>query len=218
MTIRVVLADDHVVVRTGLRAMLDGEPDIQIVGEAANGAEVVALSGRVVPDVVLMDLRMPEVDGVTAIATIRERHPSVHVLVLTTYDTDADILRAVEAGATGYLLKDATRDEVLHAIRSAAVGEAALAPRVASRLMGRMRAPGEEALSSREVEVLAPSPGGLPTKRLLRPCILVRPPYGRTCSTSSPSSVSMTGPLQSWWLPSAASCRLGPESKPSDES
>jgi DNA-binding NarL/FixJ family response regulator len=166
MTIRVVLADDHVVVRTGLRAMLDGEPDIQIVGEAANGAEVVALSGRVVPDVVLMDLRMPEVDGVTAIATIRERHPSVHVLVLTTYDTDADILRAVEAGATGYLLKDATRDEVLHAIRSAAVGEAALAPRVASRLMGRMRAPGEEALSSREVEVLSPVARGLTNKEI----------------------------------------------------
>jgi DNA-binding NarL/FixJ family response regulator len=166
MTIRVVLADDHVVVRTGLRAMLDGEPDIQIVGEAANGAEVVALSGRVVPDVVLMDLRMPEVDGVTAIATIRERHPSVHVLVLTTYDTDADILRAVEAGATGYLLKDATRDEVLHAIRSAAVGEAALAPRVASRLMGRMRAPGEEALSSREVEVLSLVARGLTNKEI----------------------------------------------------
>lgn len=168
MTIRVVLADDHVVVRTGLRAMLDGEPDIQIVGEAANGAEVVSLSSRVDPDVVLMDLRMPEVDGVTAIAKIRERHPSVHVLVLTTYDTDADILRAVEAGATGYLLKDATRDEVLYAIRSAAVGEAALAPRVASRLMGRIRAPGEEALSSREIEVLSLVARGLTNKEIAR--------------------------------------------------
>jgi DNA-binding NarL/FixJ family response regulator len=168
MTIRVVLADDHVVVRAGLRAMLEGAADVQIVGEAANGAEVLALAGRLEPDVILMDLRMPEIDGVTATATIRRRHPKVHVLVLTTYETDADILRAVEAGATGYLLKDATRDQLLHAIRSAAVGEAVLAPRVASRLMGRMRAPAEEALSSREIEVLGLVARGLTNKDIAR--------------------------------------------------
>lgn len=168
MTVRVVLADDHVVVRSGLRAMLEGDPELEIVGEAANGAEAVALAGRLEPDVVLMDLRMPEVDGVTAIARIRERHPGARVLVLTTYDTDADILRAIEAGATGYLLKDATREEVLHALRSAAAGESVLAPRVASRLMGRMRAPGEEALSLREIEVLALVARGLTNKAVGR--------------------------------------------------
>jgi DNA-binding NarL/FixJ family response regulator len=153
--IRVVLADDHVVVRAGLRAMLEGDEEIDIVGEAANGTEAIALARRVEPDVILMDLRMPDVDGVTATATIREQEPDVHVLVLTTYETDADIVRAVGAGATGYLLKDATRDEVLRAIRSAAAGEAALASRVASRLMNRMRAPGEEALTAREIEVIS---------------------------------------------------------------
>ena len=168
MSIRVVLADDHVVVRAGLRAMLEGNADIRIVGEAANGTEAVALAGRLVPDVVLMDLRMPETDGVTATATIRKGHPEVHVLVLTTYDTDADILRAVEAGATGYLLKDATRDDVLRAVRSAAVGESALAPRIASRLMGRMRAPAEPALSSREIEVLGLVARGLTNKDIAR--------------------------------------------------
>jgi DNA-binding NarL/FixJ family response regulator len=168
MTIRVVLADDHVVVRAGLRAMLEGATDIEIIGEAANGAEALALAGRLEPNVILMDLRMPEVDGVTATATIRKRHPEVHVLVLTTYETDADILRAVEAGATGYLLKDATRDQLLHGIRSAAIGEAVLAPRVASRLMGRMRAPAEEALSSREIEVLGLVARGLTNKDIAR--------------------------------------------------
>jgi DNA-binding NarL/FixJ family response regulator len=155
MMIRVLIADDHLVVRTGLRAMLGAEADFDVVGEATTGAEAVELAGQLRPDVVLMDLRMPQVEGAAATAQIRERYPSVHVLVLTTYDTDADILKAIEAGATGYLLKDATREELFRAVRTAAAGASVLAPAVASRLMGRMRAPGQEALTARELEILA---------------------------------------------------------------
>jgi DNA-binding NarL/FixJ family response regulator len=154
VTIRLVIADDHLVVWAGLRAMLGAEPDFDIVGEATTGAQAIDLADRLSPDVVLMDLRMPEVDGVAATARIRERHPSVHVLVLTTYDTDADILKAIEAGATGYLLKDATRDELVRAVRTAATGASVLAPAVASRLIDRLRGPGQEALSAREIEIL----------------------------------------------------------------
>ena len=155
MTIRLLIADDHPVVRDGLRNMLMGVADFEVVGEAATGAEAVLMVERLEPDVVLMDLRMPQMDGVAATADIRDRFPDTHVLVLTTYDTDADILRAVEAGATGYLLKDAVREHLYTAIRSAARGETALAPAVASRLVGRMRVPAEEALTAREIEVLA---------------------------------------------------------------
>ena len=112
------------------------------------------MAAQLRPDLVLMDLRMPEMDGVAAITRIRAEQPDMHVLVLTTYDSDSDILRAVEAGATGYLLKDAPREEIFRAVRGAARGEAVLAPAVAARLMGRMRAPGEEALSAREIEAL----------------------------------------------------------------
>lgn len=154
MTIRLVIADDHLVVRAGLRAMLGAEPDFDVVGEATTGAQAIDLADRLRPDVVLMDLRMPDIDGVTATVRIRERHPNVHVLVLTTYDTDADILKAVEAGATGYLLKDTTREELLRAVRAAATGTSVLTPAVASRLMDRLRAPRQEALSAREIEIL----------------------------------------------------------------
>jgi DNA-binding NarL/FixJ family response regulator len=152
--IRLVIADDHLVVRAGLRAMLGAEPDFDVVGEATTGAQAIDLAERLGPDVVLMDLRMPDVDGVAATARIRERHPNVHVLVLTTYDTDADILKAIEAGATGYLLKDATRDELFRAVRAAATGASVFAPAVASRLTDRLRAPGQETLSAREIEIL----------------------------------------------------------------
>ena len=154
MTIRLLIADDHPVVRDGLRGMLASEADFEVVGEAASGAEAVRLTERERPDVVLMDLQMPEVDGATATAEIAERFPSTRVLVLTTYDTDADILRAVEAGATGYLLKDTPRERLFPAIRSAARGETVLAPAVATRLVNRMRVPAEEPLTSREIEVL----------------------------------------------------------------
>jgi DNA-binding NarL/FixJ family response regulator len=154
VTIRLMIADDHLIVRAGLRAMLGAEPDVDVVGEATTGTQAIDLADRLRPDLVLMDLRMPEVDGVAATVRIRERHPSVHVLVLTTYDTDADILKAIEAGATGYLLKDATRDELVRAVRAAASGASVLAPAVASRLMDRLRAPEQDALSAREIEIL----------------------------------------------------------------
>ncbi|HEY3504265.1 MAG TPA: response regulator transcription factor [Actinocatenispora sp.] len=153
--IRVLLVDDHPVVRDGLRGMLSGVEDIEVVGEAADGAEAVDRAAVDHPDVVLMDLRMPKVDGVTAIRRLAERGLPCRVLVLTTYDTDQDVLPAIEAGATGYLLKDAPRDELFRAIRSAARGEAVLAPSVATRLMGRVRTPAAEPLSQRELEVLS---------------------------------------------------------------
>jgi DNA-binding NarL/FixJ family response regulator len=153
-SIRILIADDHPVVRDGLRGMLASEADFEVVGEAASGAEAVLRTERERPDVVLMDLQMPGVDGATATAEIAKRFPDTRVLVLTTYDSDADILRAVEAGATGYLLKDAPRERLFPAIRSAARGETVLAPTVATRLVNRMRVPAEEALTSREIEVL----------------------------------------------------------------
>jgi DNA-binding NarL/FixJ family response regulator len=152
--IRVLIADDHPIVRAGLLDVLSSQPDFEVVGEATTGAEAVALANRLHPNVVLMDLRMPEMDGVTAIAKIKAEHPDVNILVVTTYDSDADILPAIETGATGYLLKDTPRKELFEAVRAAAQGKLLLAPGVAARLMERMRGPAEEALSSRELDVL----------------------------------------------------------------
>lgn len=152
--ISVMLVDDHPVVRVGLRGMLEAADDLRVVGEAGSGDEALVLVGALQPDVVLMDLRMPGTDGVAATAQIVERHPTVRVLVLTTYDTDADILRAVEAGATGYLLKDTPVAVLIDAIRAASRGETVLAPPVAARLVTRMRAPVAEQLTPREVQVL----------------------------------------------------------------
>lgn len=152
--IRIVITDDHPVVRDGLAAMLDGQPDFQVAGIAEDGDEAVRLHAEFAPDVTLMDLRMPNLDGVGAIQAIKAQQPAANILVLTTYDSDADILRAIEAGATGYLLKDTPREELFRAIRAAANGESVLAPTVASRLMTRMRALAEENLSHREIEVL----------------------------------------------------------------
>nr|WP_231935225.1 response regulator transcription factor [Micromonospora viridifaciens] len=134
--------------------MFTGDPGFEVVGEAADGAEALARAATLHPDVVLMDLRMPGMDGVTAIDRLTRSGSTSRVLVLTTYDTDADVLPAIEAGATGYLLKDAPRDELVRAVRAAARGEAVLSPSVAGRLMGRLRAPAEEPLSQRELEVL----------------------------------------------------------------
>jgi DNA-binding NarL/FixJ family response regulator len=152
--IRLLIVDDHPVVRDGLRGMLESQPDFEVAGEAADGSEAVQQVEKLKPDIVLMDLRMPVLDGVTALGEIKTNYPQVQVLVLTTYDSDADILPAIEAGASGYLLKDSSREELYDGIRAAARGETVLAPAVAARLVSRMRAPAEEQLSSREVEVL----------------------------------------------------------------
>ncbi len=152
--IGVLVVDDHVIVRQGLHGMLATEPDLDVVGEAGSGPEAVAVVAARAPDVVLMDLRMPGGDGVAATAAITAQYPGTRVVVLTTYDTDADILRAVEAGAAGYLLKDCSQAELTSAIRAAARGETVLTPSVAARLVSRMRAPHAESLSPREVQVL----------------------------------------------------------------
>ena len=153
-SIRILVADDHPVVRAGVRGMLESQPDFEVVGEAENGRDALESALRLKLGVVLMDLRMPEVDGVAAIRAIRKELPAVRIIVLTTYDTDADILLAIEAGATGYLLKDAPREELFRGIRAAVRGSIALAPAVAARLSGRRADTDRSALSSRELEVL----------------------------------------------------------------
>jgi DNA-binding NarL/FixJ family response regulator len=159
--VRIVIADDHPVVRSGIRGMLASHPGIEVVGEAGDGPEAVALALRERPDVVLMDLRMPELDGASATAEIKARRPETQILVLTTYDTDADIVRAIEAGAIGYLLKDVPHEEITRAVLAAARGEAVLAPAVAERIMERVRGPAGDALTAREIEVLEYAARGL---------------------------------------------------------
>jgi DNA-binding NarL/FixJ family response regulator len=152
--IRIVIADDHPVVRAGVRALLDAEDDLEVIREAATADEAVLLAGQLAPDLVLMDLQFADGPrGAEATRRIRALDQPPHVLVLTNYDTDADILTAIEAGASGYLLKDAPPDELVAAVRAAAAGESALAPVIAGRLMARMRAP-LTSLSARELEVL----------------------------------------------------------------
>lgn len=170
--IRVLICDDHPVVRSGLRGMLQAQPDFEVVGEARNGAEAVALTERLVPNVVLMDLRMPEVDGVTAVGRISARHPDVHVLVLTTYETDADILRAIEKGATGFLLKDAEEAELFGAIRQVARGSSPLSPAVAARIVKRMRGREDENLSEREIEILRSVACGMNNREVARALLI----------------------------------------------
>jgi DNA-binding NarL/FixJ family response regulator len=171
-TIRLLIVDDHPVVRDGLTGMFASAPDVEVVGQASDGSEAVRLALATRPDVILMDLRMPGMDGVTAITELARHGHAARVLVLTTYDTDSYVLPAIEAGATGYLLKDVPRDELLRAVRAAASGQAVLAPAVAARLMSRLRepsggpqapsqpgqeaigSPGWEPLSQRELEIL----------------------------------------------------------------
>jgi DNA-binding NarL/FixJ family response regulator len=154
-SIRTLIVDDHPVVRDGLRGMLAGDPEIEVVGEASDGNEALAVVESLRPDVILMDLRMPGLGGAATIRALAERGVRAGVLVLTTYDTDSDVVRAIEAGATGYLLKDAPREELVRAIRAASRGEVVLAPSVATRLVSQLRAPAQDALSERELEVLA---------------------------------------------------------------
>ena len=152
--IRLLIVDDHPVVRDGLRGMFAGDPSFVVVGEAANGRDAVARAEAVRPDVVLMDLRMPKMNGVTAIKVMADRGIQARVLVLTTYDTDTDVMPAIEAGATGYLLKDTPREELLRAVRAARRGTSVLSPTIATRLLGEVRHHTTETISPRELEVL----------------------------------------------------------------
>ncbi|OHU53294.1 response regulator [Mycobacteroides chelonae] len=152
--ITVLLVDDHPVVREGLRGMIDSEPDICVVGEAGSGSQALELVRSLRPDVVIMDLKMPGIDGVAATAAIVAGPSPSRVIILTTYDSDSDIIPAVEAGAAGYLLKDASCVELANAIRDAASGKTVLAPSLAGRLMKMINQPTNQQLSSRELEVL----------------------------------------------------------------
>jgi DNA-binding NarL/FixJ family response regulator len=160
-TVRVLLVDDHPVVREGLRGLLAAEPDLEVVGEAGDGEVAIRLATELRPDVVLMDLRMPGTDGVAATSRITRELPDVRVLVLTTYDNDTDILRAVEAGAAGYLTKDTPAAQLTAAVRAASRGETVLAPPVAARLVSRMRGPAQTELTPRERDVLLQVARGL---------------------------------------------------------
>jgi len=166
--ITVLLVDDHLVVRSGLRALLSTEPDIEVVAEAASGEDAVHLAQALSPSVVVMDLAMgPGMDGLEAIRRIRDLNGRQAILVFTTYDSDADIVRAVDAGAMGYLLKDAAPEEIFAAIRGAAVGRSVMSPPVASRLFQQLRNP-DEVLTPREAELLGLLTEGLSNRELGR--------------------------------------------------
>ncbi|MFJ2827295.1 response regulator [Streptomyces sp. NPDC087263] len=169
--ISLLIVDDHPVVRDGLRGMFESAPGFTVLGEAADGVEALELAASLDPDVILMDLRMPGGGGVEAIARLTRTGARAKVLVLTTYDTDSDTLPAIEAGATGYLLKDAPRDELFTAVRAAAQGRTVLSPAVASRLVSAVRTPrtpGKEPLSAREREVLVLVAKGTSNREIAR--------------------------------------------------
>jgi len=158
-SIRVLIVDDHPIVRQGLATVLAQQEDIAVVGQAANGVEAVAQARELLPDIILMDLQMPEMDGVEAITKILADELDTHIIILTTFATDDYIFRGIEAGARGYLLKDSPPDEVVKAIRTVHRGDSLIEPRVASRLLDRLGQlshppPPESVLSKREIEVL----------------------------------------------------------------
>ncbi len=180
--VRVLIADDHPVVRSGIKGMLEPDPGFEVVGQAASGQEAVALSLREHPDVVLMDLQMPGLDGAAATAQIKAQRPETQVVVLTTYGTDADIVRAIDAGAVGYLLKDAPHEEITRAVRAAARGESMLAPAIA-----HARPPATRSVPVRSRCSSSP-PAGSATPKSPRSCLSARRPPRPTWCTSTPSS------------------------------
>ena len=171
--IRILIVDDHTVVRDGLSSMLERQPDFSVVGEASNGSEAVERAEELHPDVILIDLRMPEMDGVETMRRIREADPEAKFIVLTTFDTDEYIFDAIQAGAKGYLLKDTSRDELFRAVRAVQRGESLMEPGVAAKVLDRLAqlsrhgaGAGPEALSEREVEVLQKMASGAANKEI----------------------------------------------------
>jgi DNA-binding NarL/FixJ family response regulator len=169
--IKVMIVDDHPVVRDGISAMLAREADVKVVGDARNGLEAIERARQLQPDVILMDLRMPEMDGATAMKRIRAENASVKFLVLTTYDSDEHIFQAIEAGAKGYLLKDSSRDDLFHAVRAVHRGESLIHPAVAARVLDRFaqmarQGTGGETISDREIEVLTLMAKGAANKEI----------------------------------------------------
>ncbi len=169
MTIRILIADDHSVVREGLKMFLGLDPELEIVGEASNGAQALQLAHELHPDVILMDLLMPVMDGITATATVRKELPDIEIVAVTSVLEDASVVGAIRAGAIGYLLKDAKAEELHQAIHAAANGQVQLSPQAASRLMREVRAPeAPDKLSERETEVLRLIAEGRANKEISR--------------------------------------------------
>jgi DNA-binding NarL/FixJ family response regulator len=173
MTIKVLLAEDHKIVREGTRQLLEQAPDMQIVGEAADGLEAVRLAGELHPDVVVMDVRMPRLNGIEATRTITGRFPQMRILILSAYDDDSYVFPLLEAGASGYLLKTASGTELAEAIREVAAGETALSPRISTKLVdhlgkrgGHRAAEMPEGLTEREMQVLRATAYGQPNKAI----------------------------------------------------
>lgn len=169
MSIRILIADDHAVVRQGLRMFLGLDSELQVVGEAIDGAEAVRLARELKPDLVLMDLLMPVMDGIAATSTIRRELPDIEVLALTSVLEDASVVGAIRAGAIGYLLKDTSSDDLCHAIKAAAAGQVQIEPRALARLMREVRAPDNpEPLTERETDVLRLLAQGQSNKEIAR--------------------------------------------------
>ncbi len=188
--IRILLADDHAVVRQGLKMFLSLDPELEVVGEAANGAEALEQVARLQPDVVLMDLKMPVMDGLTAIGRIRAAHPETEVIAVTSVLEDTSIIEAVRAGAIGYLLKDTEADELCRAIKAAAAGQVQLSPQAAERLVREVRAPDSpEQLSPRELEVLRLIARGMSNREIAQTLIISE----KTVKTHASSILSKLG-------------------------
>jgi DNA-binding NarL/FixJ family response regulator len=224
---RVLIADDQPLMRTGFRMILDAEPDIEVVGEAADGEEAVRLAGHVRADVVLMDVRMPRVDGIEAtrrLAGAQAQDP-VRVLILTTFDLDEYVLAALRAGASGFLLKDAPPEDLVEAIGVVAAGDALLAPSVTRRLLDRfaanlpdpaaVRPAALDSLTARELEVLGLVARACPTPRSPSTWSSARPPSRPTSAASWPSSTSATASRpSSWRMRPASSAQASPDDGP----